>query len=65
MKDIPKIFVGIKVICSALILLIIITLSICKRLIPFNFTSSPTAYLHEIKNEYDVSILDESEKLNW
>ena len=53
MKDIPKIFIGIKVICSALILLIIITLSIYKRLIPFNFTSSPTAY---------VSILDESEK---
>jgi thiosulfate dehydrogenase len=62
MEDIQKIFIGIKVICSALILLIIITFSIYTGLVPINFTSLPTVDLHEIKSEYDVSILDESPK---
>ena len=61
-QDIQKIYIGIKVICSALILLMIITLSIFKGLFSFNFSALPTANLHEIKSEYDVSILDESPK---
>tara|TARA_S200000501_G_scaffold131764_1_gene124560 strand:+ start:142 stop:1173 length:1032 start_codon:yes stop_codon:yes gene_type:complete len=61
-KEIQKIFIGIKVICSVLILLIIVVFSIYSDFVDFNFITLQTEEVHEIRNEYDVDILDESPK---
>jgi thiosulfate dehydrogenase len=61
-KEISSIFFGIKIICSVLILLTLLTLSIYTGFLHFNFTVLPSGDLLEINNEYDVTFLEESAK---
>ena len=64
-KEIEGIFFGIKIICSTLILLTILTLCIYKGFLQFNFTALPIHDSPVIKDEYDVAFLDDSPKSKW
>ena len=55
-------FFRIKITCSILILLTILTFCIYKGLLQFNSTNLPAEDLLEIKDEYDVAFLDDSRK---
>ena len=61
-KEIENIFFGIKIICSALILLIMLTLFFYMGFVDFNFNAFPIEETFEIKKKYDVNVLDESPK---
>ena len=61
-KEIEGIFFGIKIICSTLILMTILTLCIYKGFLQFNFTALPIHDSPVIKDEYDVAFLDDSPK---
>jgi thiosulfate dehydrogenase len=64
-KEIEVIFFRIKIICSTFILLTVLTLCIYMGFLHFNFTALPAQDSPEIKDEYDVTFLDDSPKSKW